>query len=128
MKRTALKRGKPLRRKTWMKSRSAHNAYRRRPRDIAYMRWVKRQQCSVAAHLSGWEFGPCEGPIEADHAGRRGLGQKAGDDTCIPLCRQHHHDRGTFSGGFRGWNQEQMRTWLLATILFCQSQYAIRPR
>lgn len=29
-------------------------------------------------------------PIHAHHAGVRGLGQKAGDDTAIPLCVQHH--------------------------------------
>ena len=29
-------------------------------------------------------------PIHAHHAGIRGLGQKAGDDTAIPLCQEHH--------------------------------------
>jgi hypothetical protein len=28
--------------------------------------------------------------IEACHTGPRGLGQKASDYTCVPLCAEHH--------------------------------------
>ena len=86
------------------------SAYRKRARDIAHMMAVKGLRC-VAAHLS-----ECSGPIEADHAGRRPLGRKADDDTCIPLCQLHHRQRTDFSGVFRSWNQKMMREFLEAAI------------
>jgi hypothetical protein len=56
--------------------------------------------------------GKCSGPIEADHAGRRGLSRKADDRTCIAICRLHHRQRTDFSGPFKTWDQAQMRTFL----------------
>lgn len=59
--------------------------YKQRPRDFAYMSWIKSQQCCVCEKLRLLNFGT----IYAHHAGQRGLGQKANDRTCIPLCWRH---------------------------------------
>lgn len=46
------------------------------------MDFVKSQRCAV--------HGCTTVPVEAHHAGQRGLGKRAHDRTCIPLCRDHH--------------------------------------
>lgn len=124
MKRSPLKR-------TRMRQGKGRGRYAKRPRDLVYMRLVKRLACLVAFSPA---FGPCGGEVEADHAGGRGLGQKAPDSTCIPLCTQHHRDRHNTTGGFevmgkgaggkvdsrgRTWN---MRGWLDAAIEHTQGQ------
>lgn len=96
------------------------SSYKRRERDFDYMGWVKQQPCA-AATLSA-----CEGPVEADHAGRRGVGQKADDSTCIPLCSSHHRQRTDFSGVFRDWDRERMRYWLIGEIASANTRYAAR--
>ncbi len=88
------------------------SAYRGRERHTDYMLWVKRQPC-----LMRGVWGRCEGPIEADHAGRRGLSHKAHDATCIPLCR-YHHGASRFP---RAWMQAQRRAWLHAAIVYTQA-------
>lgn len=118
MKRTTLKRGKPLRRKTWLRSRG-DTKYRRRPRDLAYMAWVRTQPCCAKP------FGRCYGRVEADHAGTRGYGEKADDNTCIPLCGKHHTQRGSFSGPFRPWDQARMRGWLALMVAEHQDRHRI---
>lgn len=65
-------------------------AYSQRPRDVAYMLWIKTQQCVACEALRLISFGR----IYAHHAGPHGLAQKAPDRTCIPLCWRHH-DRGS---------------------------------
>jgi hypothetical protein len=50
-------------------------------RDRKYIEWVRTQPCAVCSSFR-W--------IEAAHTGGRGLGQKADDTRCIPLCRAHH--------------------------------------
>jgi hypothetical protein len=70
------------------------------------MLWVKSQPC-CARFISY-----CDGPIEADHAGRRGLGQKCDDRECIPLCAKHHRERTDMRGAFGGFHAERMREWL----------------
>jgi len=66
--------------------------YSQRPRDFAFMSWIKCQQCAVCEKLRLINFGT----VYAHHAGQRGTGQKADDRTCIPLCWRHH-DRGSSS-------------------------------
>jgi len=73
------------------------------------MLWVKRQPC-----LMRGVWGSCSGPVEADHAGRRGAGRKAHDSTCIPLCR-YHHGASRFP---RSWTQAQRRAWLHAAVVY----------
>ncbi|HUD74300.1 MAG TPA: hypothetical protein VMQ76_04440 [Terracidiphilus sp.] len=50
-------------------------------RDEAYRRWIRSFPCTVCATRRG---------IEAAHTGAHGIGQKASDTSCIPLCRAHH--------------------------------------
>ena len=76
--------------------------YRERERDTPRMLWTKAQPCcayDLVRLLDGGFrlhliIGPCAGPVEADHAGRRGRGRKADDDTVIPLCVRHHREPG----------------------------------
>ena len=110
----------PIKRKT---KRSKHA---RRPRDHFYMGWIKQQRCAIGMMLAPgvlFRF-PCNGPIEADHAGRRGLGQKADDDSCIPLCRQHHGDRHDRRGIWDTMSMADQRTFLDATIQACREAFA----
>jgi len=120
MKHTPLKRKTPLRRTSRLRA-SGKSAYRQRPRDMAYIVWVWRQPCCARLLPNP---SPCGGHVEADHAGRRGMGRKAPDETCIPLCRQHHRERGSFSGMFRDYDQATMRAWLASMVRKFQHEYA----
>lgn len=80
--------------------------YRCRPRNVEHMLAVKLLPCCAR------ELSRCEGVVEADHAGRRGMGQKCPDEQVIPLCTKHHRERTDFSGAFRAWDQARMRAWL----------------
>jgi len=91
--------------------------YRVRARDLEYMAWIRRNRCA-AHHIGG-----CAGKTEADHAGRRTVGMKSDDNTCIPLCHKHHVQRGSFSGHFRSWDKATMRAWLDACIRHYQDAY-----
>lgn len=109
----ALKRSKPLPRK--------REAPRRGPeRDPGYVDWIRSRACVLSI---GWE---CEGPIHAHHAGVRGLGQKAVDSTCIPLCARHHL-QGWHDGAvepFRNWRPGQRRSWADFVISTLRAAYA----
>ena len=50
-------------------------------RDPKYRAWVRFFPCAVCGTRRG---------VEAAHTGPHGLGQKAGDDTVIPLCQKDH--------------------------------------
>lgn len=123
-----MKRSKPLRARKKLRRKSAprraraKSKYRRRERQLDYMLGVKQLPCA-ALIVPGHE---CEGPIEADHAGGRGMGQKAHDSTVIPLCQLAHRQRTDFTGVFRGWDQAQMRDFLLGRII--QTQRAMLAR
>lgn len=115
-----LARRTPLRRKTWMRqgapkhrhdddrgdSTGRRSGYRERPRETERMLWIKTLPCCAP--------GPheCHRIIEAHHAGPKpGMGRKAPDDTCIPLCRQAHSQIDAFSGPFRDFDRARMRSW-----------------
>jgi len=123
--------------------------YSRRPRDLAFMAFVKRQPCCMvqmeswrrSLHPGGmtgvrllglWKgplaFTGCRGVIEAHHAGARGTGQKAPDNTCIPLCEAHHRgdDIGItrYRGPFAGWPRGAVKQWELAMVELYQRAYA----
>ena len=66
------------------------NSYKSRPRDFAFLSWIKTQQCCACEKLRLINFGT----IYAHHAGQRAFGRKADDRTSIPLCWRHH-DRGS---------------------------------
>lgn len=54
-------------------------------RDPDYRRFIKRLPC--VACLRTWHVDPA-------HTGPHGLGQKADDSNCIPLCRRCHDAYG----------------------------------
>ncbi len=121
--------------------------YARRPRDLARMAWIKTLPCAMAQmeqwrlrrehpdgdRLLGLWLGPfaftgCRGVIEAHHAGEHGKGQKAPDDTCIPMCRAHHRgdDIGItrYRGPFARWPRGELKRWELAMVEIYQRRYA----
>lgn len=135
MRATPLKRGRPLRRKTWMRSRKGNTSYSRRERDVGFMLWVRRQPCvlrairpflfmDVAKAVGVKAETACCGPVEADHQGARGLGQKADDRTCVPMCRDHHAERTDHRGSFRPLTRDEARAWRAAAIEHTQAAWA----
>jgi hypothetical protein len=50
-------------------------------RDEAYKRWIRSQPCVVCGTRRR---------IEAAHTGPHGIGQKASDLSCLPLCADQH--------------------------------------
>lgn len=118
-----LTRRTPLRRGGRLSPRSKKNSYRKRPRDLDYMLAVKGLPCA----LSGVEgAGPCRGPVEADHMGERGLGQKSDDAEVGPLCSGHHRDRHGARGFFAALTKEERRHWCRLTI--ARTQHAIAEK
>lgn len=123
------------------------NKYARRERDLPYMGWVKQQPCCMV-QMEAWRrlrqhpdgdrilglwrgplvFGGCRGAVEAHHAGEHGQGQKAPDDTCIPLCEAHHRgdDIGItrYRGPFAGWPRGAVKAWELAMVEIYRLRYA----
>lgn len=86
--------------------------YARRDRDLEYMLLVKSLPCAVLTCApDASRVTPCNGAIEADHMGPRGLGQKASDRTCVPMCEQHHRERTDHCGAFRNLSQAEVRSW-----------------
>lgn len=120
VKRSPIPRKTPLVRSPMRRS-GRKSKYKRRHRNWDYMAFVRRQPCA-ARSLDG----ACDGRVQADHAGRRGMGQKADDRTCIPLCRRHHQCRGDFAGPFKGWNQDQMRQWLERMVIKTSHEFSVQ--
>ncbi len=114
LRRTAIKR-------TRMRPGNRKSKYSRRVRDVQFMMFVKSLPCLLAGNP---EAGPCSGVTEADHAGLRGMGQKAPDNTCVSLCSRHHRDRHGCMGFFRGRERLWKREWRANAIAFTQARYA----
>ena len=126
MRRTPLRRGtKPLRRLTRLKARG-DTAYRRRERDFPFMGWVKKQTCMVRELPPSDVKTFCSGPIEADHMGARGIGQKADDKTCVPMCRGHHGERHAHAGTFKPLQRTELRAWRTEAITRTQAAWEKR--
>lgn len=86
--------------------------------DPEYTRWVRGRSC-VLAPLA------CRGGVEAHHAGLdRGLGQRASDATCIPLCTLHHRAWHDAAPPFRALSQLERRAWATDMIARTQKAYA----
>jgi hypothetical protein len=68
-------------------------------RSEAYRAFVRdRRDCTCCGIYAGHSG---ETVMEAHHHGPHAMGQKAGDETCIPLllrCHRYFHDHGTFKG------------------------------
>jgi hypothetical protein len=61
----------------------------RRIVDERFRRFVKTFACCVCGRR----------PVDPAHIGPKGIGSKASDYTCIPLCRDHHDAQGSFGLG-----------------------------
>jgi hypothetical protein len=126
----AMKRSKPLRRKTWLRARSLTNSYRRRERDLPHLRKVKSFPCVVPELISSdpnfTGRTPCSGPVQADHVGRRGFGQKCSDRETMSICRRHHGERTDFRGTFKLYDQGMMRGFLDDGLRLTEQRIAAR--
>jgi hypothetical protein len=92
------------------------------------MAWIRTLGC-CASLIIGSRYaciGGCSGSVQAHHAGERGLGQKADDSTCIPLCFAHHHDWHRAGGMFAGWSRAERRAWADRQIARHQALYTRR--
>lgn len=110
----------PLRRATPLKRRRSRP--RRGPaRSPAYLAWVRTLKCAAPQGLHG-----CRGKVEAHHAGARGLGQRAGDDTAIPLCTFHHRAWHDGRGVFVDWDKATRAAWVAAVVSEVQQRWLDR--
>lgn len=132
---TAIERGEPMRRQ-WMKRRAPRRVEERkhmRP----YVAFVHRLPCvcelgvyrfsgGQTADPSGYRDSLCGGRIEANHAGEKpGMGLKAPDFTCIPMCSKHHRAWTEHRDLFAAWTREERRAW--ADDAIRQTQLAAVP-
>lgn len=81
MKRTPLKRKKPLRQRTPLRRKAKKPKRTGREIDELFLAFIRRQSCAVPL---------CGKLAEPHHLKTRGAG--GSDLTCIPLCRYHHMD------------------------------------
>jgi hypothetical protein len=51
------------------------------------------------------------------------MGQRAHDETAIPLCLVHHHDWHAMAGVFATMKREERREWSLARIAETRDRY-----
>lgn len=56
--------------------------------------------------------------------GERALGRKADDNTCAPLCMQHHRERTDHSGSFRHLTRDEARAWRARAITRTQAAWS----
>ena len=67
-----------------------------------YRDWCRRQRCAECN---------ASPPNEAHHAGRSGMGMRAHDNTCVPLCMYCHTDWHAASGPFKTMRKADRRAW-----------------
>lgn len=124
-----MKRGKPLQRrtpiarKTRMKQRRATRRRESRVRDKQYLREGHRRRC-CARDIPGHR---CSGPIEMDHVGPRGKGQKSHDPEAIPVCQGAHRARTDHHGLFWNMPLADELVWRRKHIAIEQTDYYGRP-
>lgn len=98
-----------------------------RVRDPEFMRWVRRQPCSVRVDPPDPNrLTPCSGRVQADHMGERAVGRKADDITCAPMCAGHHVQRSSHHGSFFELDQAQLREWRGRAIERTQADWRAR--
>jgi len=127
VKRTPLRRKTPITR-TPMRRGAKRSKYARRQRYDEFMEFVHTLPCAVSVYSMPWEheLTRCYGAIEADHMGERARGQKASDDTCVPMCHHHHVERTIHHGVFWHATKEQLREWRAAAIAATQESFRNR--
>ncbi len=133
MKRSSLRRKTPLARKP-MRRGKRRTKYARRERDRPRIQWTWQQNCAVAdwgyGRVASWHGPPagrCSGRVEAHHAGVHGYGNKAPDDTVIPMCTLHHGQITGEPGGrgcFDAWPRGTVKEWELVMIEHYRARYA----
>jgi hypothetical protein len=67
-------------------------------------------------------------PSRPHHAGEHGYGNKARDDTVIPLCKHHHEaitNRTNRKSVFHGWPRGAVKRWELAMVALYQERYRL---
>lgn len=79
--------------------------------DQAYLDRVRELPCAARDLL---DF--CEGAVEAHHAGSRGVGQKAHDNTAVPFCRRHHRAWHDLGKPFRAMPRDYRPIWMAEVI------------
>lgn len=84
----------------------------------AYTQWLRGRPCYLAGHRAGgcgMGEPPRRKPVEAahvDHGGDKGMGTRASDFYCIPLCQRHHDEQHGKIGAFSqrgGWPTFQLK-------------------
>jgi hypothetical protein len=115
VKRTALKRKKPMRR------RSSRRVRRKTAAERAHLDRVHASPCAGDGRLFVRVDSPdmmlhlCDGPIQAAHfRNMTGVGRKESDLTTIPLCRSLHEQYDQAKGVFAGWGRDARKQWHLA--------------
>ena len=87
------------------------------PRNPAVLAFIRQNHCIMFGLHSAknGEFHVCSGIVEAAHTGPRGRGQKAADETALPMCvnlhrtgRYAHHKLGKKFWEFHGLNQAEL--------------------
>lgn len=121
-----MKPGGYIKRYTRLKARRDRKRRSARQRDTEYMLRVKQLPCCAYAPSDPACYSAGK-VIHAHHAGQRAGGRKADDDTCIPLCEEHHRNWHDARGRFYGWTRDQRRTWADARIAETRAKLA-RPR
>ena len=66
-----------------------------------FMEYVAKHNCCLMSHSSDVVSSSCGGGVQAHHLlkpwdGFRGMGMRARDNNCVPLCYKHHallHDK-----------------------------------
>lgn len=102
-------RSTPLKRKTRLRARRPGPPRRSsRIHDREHMAIVRSLPCILAGYPHA---GPCSGPIEVDHLGERGLGQKSSDLEVCAICRGHHRARTDSTGYFANRTKEERARW-----------------
>lgn len=100
LRKTPLKRGKPLKRTAFKRSRPKPNPAGSDPAHLAHIRTLPCCSC-------GAKFG-----VVSHHSTvGRGLSQKTSDHETMPLCRRCHASFHLATGFFEGWSREDRRQW-----------------
>ena len=114
MRKSPLKRKSQLRPKKRIK-RKPPRRLKSAKADAKYLARVRELPCVLHKMAGYWLLTNhplwCEGPIEAHHAGQRGVGQKCHDHEAIPMCRKHHRQVTDHTGYFADWSRKLRRQW-----------------
>jgi hypothetical protein len=135
--RAFIRRGAPPKRHTPVRRKRETPRRSERVLDPGFVAWTHTQPCVVRT-VSPLNFGSplwardtwfravaslaCSGPVEHHHLGRRGMGQKADDDTGVPCCAAHHRAYHSHAWPFRHMDKAARREWVEAVISWTQKR------